>query len=168
MNQKTMTMALPSDTVSADSSHPTAKPPINYGHHSYDPITLQKAKRQLAYKTLYWQMLVFVLDFRHAWLQLQPNVKFCTYPHNFDSSPCQKHPFYSVKFDSLPFIPTMHSHITRSKGSGIHGAIATPSPEEKTKKRGTLHETPTSDKKTKTSAFQVMDLDPHAKQEGPV
>jgi len=65
----------------------------------------------------------------------------------------------------------MHSRSTRSNGSGIHGAIATPSPDEKSKKRGTLHETPnsetrTSDKKTKTSAFQMMDLELHAKQEG--
>jgi len=52
MNQKTMTLALPSDTVSVDSSHPTAKPPINYGHHGYDPITLQQDNPQLAYKTL--------------------------------------------------------------------------------------------------------------------
>jgi len=164
MNQKTMTMALPSHRVSINSSHPTVKPPINYGHHGQDLTTLQKAKQQLACKTFYWLTLVFALTFLCASIQSTP--KFRTYPHNFDSSSCQKHPFSPVIIDPSHFIPTMHSRSTRNNGPGIHGSVATPSPDKKSKKRGTLHETPTSDKKTKTSAFQVMDLELHAKQEG--
>jgi len=91
MNQKTMTMALPSHRVSINSSHPTVKPPINYGHHGQDLTTLQKAKQQLACKTFYWLTLVFALTFLCASIQSTP--KFRTYPHNFDSSSCQKHPF---------------------------------------------------------------------------
>jgi len=159
-----MTMALFSDRVSINGSHPTAKSPTIYGHHGQRLTTLQRAKQQLAYKTNYWLVLVFALDFRHT--PLLPTTKFRTYPHKFDYSSCQKHPFYPVYIDPFPFIPTMHGRSTRSNDPGIHGAIATPSPEEKTKKRGTLHETPLSDKKTKTSVFQVMDLDPHAKHDG--
>ena len=159
-----MTMALPSDTVSVDSSHPTAKPPINYGHHGQDPTTLQPAKQQLAYKTSYWLVLVFALLFHGAPTQSTP--KFRTTSHNFDSRSSQKHPFYPVYIDPFPFISNMHGRSTRSNGPSIHGIPATPSPEEKTKKRSTLCESPLSDKKTKTSAFQVMDLEPHAKHEG--
>jgi len=61
-----MTMALPSDRVSINSSHPIAKPPINYVHHGQDPTTLQSAKQQLAYKSFYWLVLAFALAFRHA------------------------------------------------------------------------------------------------------
>jgi len=157
-------MALSSDTVSVDSSHPTAKPPINYGHHGQDPITLQTAKQQSAYKTRYWLVLVFALIFQGA--PIRSTSKFRTTSHKFDSSSCQKHPFYPVYIDPFPFISTMHGRSSRSNGLGIHGTPATPSPEEKTKKRGTLCESPLSDKKTKTSAFLVMDLDLHAKHDG--
>ena len=152
-----MTMVPSSDSFSDISSGSTNTMPINYSPYGCIPTPLQQEPTNSVRNSSFW--LIFLL------IPLFWNCTSIAIPHKFALQLVQTPPIY---FDSSCPLPLPFSTMNRASRRTINtpkGHVATPSPPaEKQKHRDDNGDDspPLTEKKAKTSAFQVMDVDPHA------